>query len=429
MIRGTVQIIRPAPEFGGEVELPGDKSVSHRALILGSLASGRMKVRGLSLCRDVLYTIRCLRGLGVGIRLGEPETEIAGSGLEGLWKPNVPLDAGTSATTFRLLMGLLAGQSFDSRLTGEPSLLRRPLDRVAGPLRRMGARIETSADGTLTRLLGGRLRGIDFTLPVPSAQLKSAVLLAGLLAEGETLVREPVPCRDHTERMLEWMGARITRDGRVIRLSGGELLTPRPLDIPGDISAASFLAAAACVVPGGGIRAGNVLLNPLRTGFLDVLGRMGAEVETRITARDPEPVGRLSVRHAELKAATVEAEEVPRLIDELPLLAVVACRARGRTTVRGAGELRHKESDRIESTARMLKCMGVKVETFEDGFAVEGPQVLSGGQIDPMDDHRIAMSASVAALAAEGVTRVLDPDCARDSFPGFYDVLDSLRRK
>ncbi|MBC7229567.1 MAG: 3-phosphoshikimate 1-carboxyvinyltransferase [Actinobacteria bacterium] len=412
----------------GEVRVPPDKSISHRAAILGALAVGATTARPFLRSGDCLSTMACLRALGVDLRLEGETLRVEGRGPEGWREPAEPLDAGNSATTMRLLAGALAGMPFRCEIRGDASLSRRPMARVAEPLRAMGAEVETVGEGGRPPLVirGGGLRGIDHALPVDSAQLKSALLLAGLQAEGETRVRGGRASRDHTERMLSLMGADIFFEEEAVGIRRS-LLTGGDLEIPGDISSASFLLAAAALLPGSRLLLREVGLNPTRAGFLSVLNSMGALVmESSYRERDNEPRGDLEVGSAGLTGVEVEGWRVPALIDEVPLLAVLGCRARGETVVRGAGELRVKESDRIAAMCSELTRMGGRVEELEDGFVVHGPTRLQGARVDSHGDHRIAMALAVAALCAEGETTISGWECVDISFPGFAALLRSL---
>ena len=421
--------VRGATAIGGEVRVPGDKSISHRALILGALAHGVMEIQGISPAADVESTARCLRALGVEISLAGDRAVIAGAGPEGLSPPRAPLDCGNSGTTMRLLAGVLAGRPFESVLVGDESLSRRPMRRIIEPLSRMGAEI-SARDGNFPplRIRGGGLRGISYTLPVASAQVKSAVLLAGLQAAGDTEVVEPAPSRDHTERMLAYLGAPIEVEGRRIRVRAGELRA-RPIAVPGDFSSAAYLIAACAARPGCTLLVRDVGVNPTRTGFLDVLGEMGAEVIALDERKmNGEPVADLLVRGRELRAAEVGRELVPRLIDELPLLAVLATQAEGTTVIRDAGELRVKESDRIAAMAGNLRRLGAEVREFPDGMEIRGPCRLRGARLSGFRDHRIVMACAVAGLYASGETAIEGAEWAAISFPGFFRVLEGIRR-
>ena len=421
--------VEGAVAVGGRVGVPGDKSISHRALIIGALAHGEVEVRGLSPAADVASTIRCLRALGVEISPDGDRTVVMGRGPEGLSPPRGPLDCGNSGTTMRLLAGVLAGRPFTSVLVGDEALSRRPMRRIVEPLSRMGAEV-SARDGDFPplRIRGGRLRGISYELPVASAQLKSAVLLAGLQAFGETEVLEPAPSRDHTERMLAYLGAPIEVEGRRIRVRAGEL-GARPIVVPGDISSAAFLIAACAARPGCELIVQGVGVNPTRTGFLDVLREMGAEIEVLdVREENNEPVGDILVRGRELRAVEVGGGTVPRMIDELPLLFVLATQARGITVVRDAGELRFKESDRIAAMAENLKRLGAEVRELPDGMEIRGPCHLKGTRLQGFRDHRVVMACAVAGLYASGQTVIEGAEWADISFPGFFRALEAIRR-
>lgn len=423
------QTVRKARRWRAVLSVPGDKSISHRALLFGALAVGRSRITRLAPGRDVASTAACLSSLGVRIeRDGANAVVVNGTGPAGLAAPPRDLDAGNSGTTMRLLCGILAGRPFTSVITGDASLRRRPMRRIVEPLERMGGRIETSPEGTAPlRILGTRLSGADLTLPVASAQLKSCVLLAGMLAEGRTSVTEPALSRDHTERMLDGMGVRIRRDGLRLELEGPQNPRPCDFDVPGDISSAAFLMVAAALIPDSELTLENVGVNPTRTGILEVLRAMGCPVE-ELNSRtlQGEPRADLRVRTASLAGTEIRGGLIPKIIDEIPILAVAACRATGRTVVRDAAELRVKETDRIAAVAKNLAAMGVRLEVFDDGFAIEGPQALRGAVIPSMEDHRIAMAFTVAGLLAEGETRVEGTECADISYPGFFDLLSEI---
>mgnify|MGYP001024864942 CR=1 FL=1 len=426
----------PGRPLRGRVRVPGDKSISHRALLLGALAAGPTRVRGWLPANDCQATLRCVQALGIEVgRLPGAEAVdlvVHGRGLRGLREPADVLDCGGSGTTARLLSGILAGQPFLSILTGNEQLRRRPMGRVAEPLRRMGATVWGRDGGRLLPLVvqGGDLAGIDYTLPVASAQVKSAVLLAGLYAQASVTVREPGPARDHTERMLMAMGADLTKAGNVVTLaSRPTALRPLDLTVPGDPSSAAFLLVAASLVPRSEVVIEGVGLNPTRTGLLDVLQAMGARVEV-LEQREVggEPVGDLKVQATEgLRATEVAGDLVPRLIDEIPILAVAATQAAGVTVVREAEELRVKETDRIAAVAGELRKLGAQVEERPDGFAICGPTRLRGAVVESHGDHRLAMALAVAGLLAEGETVVQGTECIADSFPGFAAVLERLR--
>lgn len=423
--------ISPGGNVTGTVELPGDKSISHRYAILAGLAQGQSEIVNYSSAADCQSTLRCLRSLGLKIERSRDRIRISGVGLDGLKAPGRPLDAENSGTTMRMLAGVLAGQPFSSKLTGDGSLRRRPMRRVIEPLRQMGASVR-SRDGDLAPLeiRGGKLRAIDYTLPIPSAQVKSAILLAGLFAEGTTVVREPVRTRDHTELALREFGAAVetSRDG--IRIRPWPTLAARQLTVPGDLSAAIFLIASALILPESSLMLHNVGLNPTRARVLDFLIGMGAPLHlVSVQLRDGELVGDVSVEHAPLVGGSISGAQVAEMIDELPMLAALGPFTEKGIEVRDAQELRLKESDRVATLAAGLRRMGARVEEFPDGLRVDGRAAgkLRGAKISPEGDHRIAMALSVAALGAEGETVIRDADCVSVSFPEFYATLARLR--
>jgi 3-phosphoshikimate 1-carboxyvinyltransferase len=411
----------------GDIRVPGDKSIAHRALILGALARGWTRIVGLPRGEDVASTIRALGTLGVAISRNEESAIVMGRGADALQADGVSVDCGNSGTTMRLLMGALAGGRARVRLTGDASLSKRPMRRVSEPLEQLGARVHLAAGNRAPLDVEGTpLRGADCELHIPSAQVKSALLLAALRARGTTRLRGMLNSRDHTERMLPMFGVRIdVRDDEIV-IEGGQQLRGTFLRVPGDASSAAFWIAAASIVPGASIVLREVGANPTRMGFVRALQRMGANVSIVPRARDGEPAADIYVTTAALNAIELGADDVPGLVDELPLLAVVATQARGRTIVRGAAELRVKESDRIEAVARFLRAMGATVDTFEDGFAIVGPQRLVGATVDPQDDHRIAMAGAVAGLVARGETTIANAQCAAVSYPEFFTTLASL---
>jgi 3-phosphoshikimate 1-carboxyvinyltransferase len=425
-------IVQPASRFRGDVRPPGDKSISHRYALLAAIADGVSTIRGYSTGADCASTLNCLRGLGVGIdhRPGVEglEVRVAGLGLRGLVRPDGTLDAGNSGSTMRMLAGILAAHPFTCSITGDASLRGRPMRRIVVPLERMGAVIE-STDGRPPLSIHGTslLKPISFKPEVPSAQVKSAVLLAGLHAEGATEVCESIPTRDHTERALAAFGATVGRFDGLVSIAGGQRLSGRELEVPGDISSAAFWMAAATGLPGSEVVVQNVGLNPTRTGILDVLRRMGAEIVVDAGRQDEgEPVGTIIVRHRELRPATIGPDDVPGVIDELPVLGALATLG-GELQVTGAEELRVKESDRISALADGLRRMGADIEEARDGFHVRGGRRLTGGEVDARHDHRLAMAFAVAALGASGPTTVHDAGAAAVSYPEFFTVLDTLR--
>jgi len=415
-------IAGPAARVAGTVRVPGDKSISHRAIMLGALASGRTEVRGFLAGEDCLATLAAVEAMGVRVtRHDTTSLDLEGAGLHGLRDPGRPLDMGNSGTAMRLFAGLLAGQAFDTTLTGDESLTRRPMERVAEPLRRMGARIDTTAGRPPLRIHGARpLRGIDFAMPVASAQVKSAVLLAGLYADGATSVTEPAVTRDHTERMLVAFGQPVARaPGRATLQPAGALRGAR-VDVPGDLSSATFLCLAAAVAGQGELVVENVGLNPTRTGILEVFRLMGVDcrVEPVPVAEGTEPVGRLVVRPSRLRGAVIPPALVPLAIDEFPAIFVAAALAEGETVISGAEELRHKESDRIAVMAAGLRSLGIEAVETPDGARIRGGR-LQGGRIDSRGDHRVAMAFAAGAVAAAGDITITDTANVATSFPGF----------
>jgi 3-phosphoshikimate 1-carboxyvinyltransferase len=427
-----------ATRLSGQAHAPGDKSVSHRALIFSALSERDVEteIEGLAPGGDVRSTARCLASLGVSLSIDGARARVRGVGLDGWKTPSNVLDCGNSGTTLRLLSGIVAGAGLAAELDGDESLRRRPMRRVLDPLRSLGARASGRAgnDGeelAPLRFEGGQtLNGRDIVLPLASAQVKTCVLLAGLWARGETSVREPQVSRDHTERMLQAMGAPLTRDADGawrVRTPGAPLRMSSPLRVPGDPSSAAFLLGAGLLVPGE-LSVVGVDVNPSRSGLLQVLERMGASIEReQMGERAGEPVARLIVRGAaKLRGTSVHPEEVPSMVDEVPLLAILATQAEGTTTVRGASELRVKESDRLAQVVNGLKRMGARAEELPDGWIIEGPTPLHGATIDAVSDHRIAMSFAVAGLIAEGETVITGAEWADISFPGFFELLGNL---
>lgn len=422
--------VRPIARLHGEAEVPGDKSVSHRAALLGALAEGVSEVQGYLEAEDCLRTITAVQALGAEVtRKGPGHYRIAGCGLHGLSEPGDVIDCGNSGTTARLLAGVLGTQPFWTMLTGDASLRRRPMGRIAEPLRAMGATIVGRADGTRLPLAirgTGLAKAIQYTTPVASAQVKSAILLAGLVAEAPVTVTEPAPSRDHSERMLRRFGARVATEDRTVTLTPGPLRATS-VAVPGDISSAAFLLVAGAVVGEGRVRLHHVGVNPTRTGILDALEAMGARMQTADAADDGEPTASLTVTAEALKATTIGgALLIPRLIDEIPVLAVAAAAAAGVTVVQDARELRVKESDRIAAIARELVKMGAAIEERPDGMSITGGRRLHGAALSSGGDHRMAMALTVAALIAEGETIIDDVACVATSFPTFAETINTL---
>lgn len=417
-------VSRPAESVGGELTVPGDKSISHRALLLSAIATGNSTIRGFLESEDCLATRGALQAMGVEMLDEGTDLRVRGVGREGLRSPSMPLDLGNSGTGIRLLAGVLAAQSFDSVLTGDESLRTRPMERVATPLRAMGAAIKTREGRAPLTISGGRaLTGIDYTLPVASAQLKSALLLAGIWAKGRTIVRSPGPSRDHTERMLEGMGVPLDQGpDHVVSLTGTARLEARDLEIPGDFSSASFFLVSGLLGARDGLLIRNVGVNPTRTGLLTILQEMGGRIELR-NRRDccAEPVADLFVVQSELNGIEVAPDLVPLAIDEFPVLFIAAACARGRTVVTGAGELRHKESDRLRVMAEGLRALGASVVESPDGLSIDGG-ALHGGRIDSHRDHRVAMAFAIAGQVADDAIEILRTDEVATSFPEFLST-------
>ncbi|MDN5326709.1 MAG: 3-phosphoshikimate 1-carboxyvinyltransferase [Moorella sp. (in: firmicutes)] len=423
-------IIQPPPSLEGTIRPPGDKSISHRAAIIGALAEGTTVIDGFLAGADCLSTLNCLRALGVDIAGPDGgRVMVRGRGLDSLGEPEAVLDAGNSGTTMRLLLGVLAGQSFYSVISGDASLRRRPMGRVTGPLRSMGAAIWGRQNGELAPLSvrGGKLEPLAYTLPVASAQVKSALLLAGLFTPGETVITEPCRSRDHSERMLRAAGADLRVEGLRVRLRGRKPLKPLTINVPGDISAAAFFLVAGCLHPRASLILENVNLNPTRTGIIDVLAAMGAPLEVTTGAETGgEPAGSIRVTSGRLQGLEVGGTMIPRLIDEIPVLAVAAALAAGETIIRDAAELKVKESDRIAMVAGELARMGAEIYPRPDGFRIRGVRRLRGAVVDSHGDHRLAMALAVAGLVAEGTTEVRGAECIAVSYPGFTADLARL---
>ncbi len=427
-------LVQPSPPLRGTLRVPGDKSVSHRLAMLGALADGVSVLDGFLESEDCLHTLGAMQALGAGVRREGARITLEGTAGR-LRSPAGPLDLGNSGTGLRLLAGLLAGQDVQAELTGDASLCSRPMGRIRDPLVAMGAGVELlGANGRTApvRLRGGNLRAIEYALPVASAQVKSAVLLAGLCARGTTVVHEPQPTRDHTERVLAAMGAPVEVEGLTIRVTGAPGGLPRlragAWRVPGDFSSAAFWLVAAACRPGAALTVTGVGLNPRRTALLDVLVRMGASIDVaadRATG-DGEPIGTVNVRGAALRGTEIGGDEIPNLIDELPIAAVAGALAEGETLIRDAAELRVKESDRIATTAAALRALGVPVEERPDGLLVRGGAALRGGRIESLGDHRIAMAGAILGLSAPEPTTIADVACVATSYPGFWQDLRAL---
>jgi|YNPBryunderm2012_1023409.scaffolds.fasta_scaffold01082_6 3-phosphoshikimate 1-carboxyvinyltransferase len=412
-----------------EIRVNGDKSISHRVAIFSAMSRGISEIENFSSARDCYSTIRCLRALGVDIEEGR-KIKINGVGIRGFKEPEDILDAENSGTTIRLLSGLLAGQPFLSIITGDDSLRRRPMDRVIVPLSLMGAEFWARGNNRFPPMaIKGRypLKPIEYRLPVASAQVKSALIIAGLLAEGESRIVEPLSSRDHTERLLPAFGARLKKEGNTVIVYGDQELESQKIYVPGDFSSASFFITAGLIVPGSEIVIRDVGLNPGRIGLLDVIKRMGGEVE--VYQKEEilnEPVGDVVIKSSRLRGTTVSKEEIPILIDEVPLIAVLGAYAEGETVVRGAEELRVKESDRIRAIVTEFKKLGVDIEELPDGFVVYGPSIPNEGTVESYNDHRIAMALAIAGLSARGPVSINNEECVAISFPDFWHIMASL---
>lgn len=424
--------VRAGSRLSGAPQLPGDKSITHRALFSSALAKGESELHGLNICADCLSTLQCLVDLGAEIELNGTGARVSGRGLFGLEEPENVLDAGNSGTTLRILPGILAPQAFFSVISGDASLRRRPMDRIINPLRLMGGQIWGRAGGTRAPISswGSELGGMRLRTAVASAQVKSALIYAGVLAEGQTVIEEPAPSRDHTERMLSYMGAEITVEEGVVSVTGRHQYQAARLDIPADISAAAFFLVGAALIPGSEVVLQGVGANPGRIGVVEALKAMGARIEI-LEGREQcnEPVVDLLVRSSQdaprLKAIEIGADQVPAIIDELPILAVAATQAEGETHIRGAAELRVKESDRIAVLAGELRRLGAQVEELEDGMVITGPTRLRGATCRAHGDHRIAMALAIAGLVADGATDIEGVECVNVSFPRFAEVFSS----
>lgn len=397
--------------------------------MFGSLAEGTTTIEGFLPGADCLSTISCFRRMGIEIEQQGDKVTVQGKGWYGLQEPSERLDVGNSGTTIRLMAGIMSTQPFHVVMEGDESIAKRPMRRVIGPLRQMGAKIDGRKDGEFTPLAirGGELQGISYTSPVASAQVKSAILLAGLQAKGITSVTEPHLSRDHTERMLQAFGVNVVRDGLTVSVEGGQALKGRAIQVPGDISSAAFLIAAVMMVPGSALLIENVGINPSRTGIIDVVKAMGGDLEL-VNERvvNEEPVADLLVKHSQLQGIEIAGDIIPRLIDEIPVIAVMATQAKGRTVIRDAEELKVKETDRIATVVSQLSKFGAKVTPTDDGMIIEGESILTGAVIDSMGDHRIGMAMAIAGLAASGETSIENEEAINVSFPGFAELLERI---
>lgn len=414
----------------GVITIPGDKSISHRSIMFGAMAKGRTTVKGFLLGDDCLSTISCFQKLGVKIDVSGNHVSIESDGIDNWNEPQDILNTGNSGTTTRLLLGILAASPIHAVLIGDDSISKRPMKRVIDPLRQMGAQISGRSGGQYTPLAvqGTTLQGITYQMPVSSAQVKSAILLAGLNAEGTTIVTELEPTRDHTERMMRQFGIQIDSLGREIHLRGGQQLVSTHIDVPGDISSAAFFLVAGAITDNSDIMLKNVGLNPTRTGIIDVLSQMGAnlKVEESISSGE-EPFGNIRIKSSELKGIEIGGELIPRLIDELPIIALLATQASGTTIIRDAAELKVKETDRITAVVNELKKLGANIEATDDGMIIKGPVQLNGGRMTSYGDHRIGMMGAIASLIASSPVEIDEPSCISVSYPNFFEHLKNVK--
>jgi len=427
---GDLAVIDPVSRIEGDVEMPGDKSISHRLAMIGSIAEGTTHIQNFAASADSHSTLGCLERLGVRFQESGSTVEIAGKGLAGFVCPETVLDAANSGTTVRLMSGILSACPFQSTFVGDDSLSRRPMNRIMVPLRQFGARLTAREDNFLPLTIGGSaLRGIEYDLPVASAQVKSAVILAGLHAHGKTRVREPIPTRNHTEIALQEFGARLDSDGGLVEIEGEQVLTGRIMTVPGDVSSAAFFIAAGIGAAAARLRIRDVGLNPTRTGFINLLEDMGARITIEgLRVGGGEPIGNVIVENSTLSGMEVRKHWIGNIIDEIPILAVLATQTRQGIRFRDAAELRTKETDRISAIADNLRALGVVVEEFPDGLSVPGGQTIRGGVVDSRGDHRIAMAFAVAGLFAKSPVTIRGASCVAVSFPGFFETLKRLCR-
>jgi 3-phosphoshikimate 1-carboxyvinyltransferase len=417
--------------LSGEIKIPGDKSISHRSVMFGSIAHGVTRVTNFLPGDDCLSTISCFRKLGVTIDERDNELIINGNGFDGLKEANEVLDVGNSGTTIRLLLGILAGRPFFSSLVGDESIGKRPMTRVTDPLAKMGAQIDGRKNGSYTpiSIRGGGLNPIHYQLPVASAQVKSALILAGLQADGESTIIELAETRDHTERMIRKFGGEIRKDKKVIKVKGGQMLTAADVQVPGDISSAAFFLVAAAIVPGSEIVLKNVGLNPTRTGIIEVMNNMGADIQLINHNVDSfEPSGDILIKASNLNGTVIEGQLIPKLIDEIPIIALLATQATGKTIIKDASELKVKETNRIDTVVEELRKLGASIEATDDGMIIHGNSKLSGGTVSSHGDHRIGMMLAIAALVCQGVVELENPQAIAVSYPNFFNHLDIISK-
>nr|WP_263325909.1 3-phosphoshikimate 1-carboxyvinyltransferase [Neobacillus sp. Marseille-Q6967] len=426
----SIQLQASVNGLKGEIEIPGDKSISHRSVMFGSIAKGITRVTNFLPGDDCLSTISCFRKLGVKIEENQDELIIHGNGFEGLQEPNEILDVGNSGTTIRLLLGILAGRPFFSSLVGDHSIGKRPMTRVTEPLKTMGAQIDGRKNGAYTpiSIRGGHLNPIHYQLPVASAQVKSALILAGLQAEGESTIIETAETRDHTERMIRKFGGVVETNNRVITVKGGQTLEASDIHVPGDISSAAFFLVAGAIVPKSEILLKNVGLNPTRTGIIEVMQKMGADLEISLHDDDSfEPTGDITIRTSNLRGTVIEGDLIPRLIDEIPIIALLATQAEGKTVIKDAEELKVKETNRIDTVVVELTKLGAKIEATDDGMIITGGSTLHGGTVSSHGDHRIGMMLAIAALLCNDTVTLENPSAIAVSYPNFFTHLNDLK--
>jgi 3-phosphoshikimate 1-carboxyvinyltransferase len=426
-----IEQLIPQKSLNGSIKVPGDKSISHRAVMFGAIANGRTTINGFLTGEDCLSTISCFQKLGVQIERSGESVKIEGKGLKGLQEPSSVLDVGNSGTTIRLLLGVLANTPFTSILDGDDSIAKRPMNRVTEPLKKMGAVIHGNESGNKVplKIIGGNIKAINFDSPVASAQVKSAILLAGLHGAGTTSVTEPSKSRDHTERMLEAFGVSLEISGLTVGISGGQDLQATHIEVPGDISSAAFFLVAGAIVPNSRLILKKVGINPTRTGILDVLKEMGAHFELQNeNFEGAEPFCDIEIQTSKLKGIVIQGNIIPRLIDEIPIIALAATQAEGKTIIKDAHELRVKETDRIQTVVDELKKMGAKIEPTEDGMIIYGKTPLKGAEVESHGDHRIGMMLSIASCIADGETTLKNSEAVAVSYPSFFEQLDSLNK-
>ncbi|MGE6376547.1 3-phosphoshikimate 1-carboxyvinyltransferase [Peribacillus muralis] len=426
----TKKLLTGIQSLRGSIDIPGDKSISHRSIMFGALAEGETTVTNFLPGADCLSTISCFKQLGIHIEQEGKQVRIEGKGFNGLTEPKEVLDVGNSGTTIRLMTGILAGQDFSAVLTGDESIAKRPMTRVVNPLRQMGAKIDgrKGAEYTPIFIRGGKREGIRYELPVASAQVKSAIILAGLQADGETTIIEPEETRDHTERMIQAFGGKIVKDGHTIKVGGNQVFKGTTIHVPGDISSAAFFLVAAAITKNSEVVLKNVGLNPTRTGILEVMKAMGADITIEKKTSGGEPAGDITVRSSRLKGTTISGDLIPRLIDEIPVIALLASQAEGITTIKDAAELKVKETNRIDTVANELSILGADITPTADGLIIDGGKSLNGGSVTSHGDHRIGMMLAVAALITDGDVELADPDAIDVSYPEFFEHLTHLMK-